>query len=160
MPVSVELQDPYSYSVWPIVIVIIIIVASTIALVILSVLLHFRKRPSKPKAVPAQVFRPKTVADAQKEYLAKISAVEQKYRNNQIDVRTVHQELSAIVRMFVYDITGIQAQNFSLNELKAHNITQISGLIEEFYAPEFAERTEKQADDSIRDAREVIYKWN
>lgn len=160
MPVSVELQDPYSYSVWPIVIVIIVIVASLIALVTISILLRMRKGPAKPKQPVAEIFRPKTLADAQKLYLAKIAAVEQQYRNQQIDVRTVHQELSAIVRMFVYDITGVKAQNFSLNELKANNINQISGLIEEFYAPEFAERTEKQADDSIRDAREVIYKWN
>ena len=160
MPVSVELQDPYSYSIWPIVIVTIVIIASLIALVALHFVLKMRKGPAKPKTAPAVVFKPKTIADAQREYLAKIAVVEQQYKSNQMDVRTVHQELSAIIRMFVYDVTGVKAQNFSLNELKANNVNQISGLIEEFYAPEFAERTEKQTDDSIRDAREVIYKWN
>ena len=75
-------------------------------------------------------------------------------------MRNTHQELSAIVRMFVHDLTGINAQNFSLNELKAHNIYQISNLIEEFYAPEFAERSEKEARSSIAQAREVIVRWN
>lgn len=159
MPVSVELQDPYSYSIWPIVIIVIVIVASLVAIVLLSILIRLRK-PAKPKAPVTQIFKPKTLADAQREYLGKIAYVEQQYRDGQMDVRTVHQELSAIVRMFVYDVTGVQAQNFSLNELKAYNINQISQLIEEFYAPEFAERTDKQTEDSIRDAREVIYKWN
>lgn len=160
MPVSVELQDPYSYSIWPIVIVAIIIVASLVAIVLLTILFKIRKGPSKPKAPVTQIFKPKTLADAQREYLAKIAYVEQQHKEGKMDVRTVHQELSAIVRMFVYDVTGVQAQNFSLNELKAYNINPISKLIEEFYAPEFAERTDKQTEDSIRDAREVIYKWN
>ena len=62
--------------------------------------------------------------------------------------------------MFVHDLTGINAQNFSLNELKAHNIYQISNLIEEFYAPEFAERSDKETTNSIQEAREVIIRWN
>ncbi|MBR4820087.1 MAG: hypothetical protein IKZ74_08535 [Clostridiales bacterium] len=159
MPVSVELQDPYSYSIWPIVIVVIIIIVSLAAIVLLSILLKIRRAPAQ-KAPVTQIFRPKTLADAQKEYLAKIAYVEQQYNNGQMDSRNAHQELSAIVRMFVYDITGVQAQNFSLNELKSYNITSISNLIEEFYAPEFAERSDKQTEDSIREAREVIYKWN
>ena len=64
-----------------------------------------------------------------------------------------------MVRMFVPDMTGINAQNFSLNELKEQKITSISGLIEEFYNPEFALRTDKETNDSIRDARTVISSW-
>ena len=154
MQTSVDLQDPFSYSIVPIVVISIIIAASVF------LLRRKKKAPVKQKAVPAPVFRLKSKEQAQREYLEKIAVVEQKYLAGQIDVRNTHQELSAIVRMFVHDLTGINAQNFSLNELKAHNIYQISNLIEEFYAPEFAERSEKEARSSIAQAREVIVRWN
>ena len=160
MQTSVDLQDPFSYSIVPIVVISIIIAASLIALLIVFLLRRKKKAPVKQKAVPAPVFRLKSKEQAQREYLEKIAVVEQKYLAGQIDVRNTHQELSAIVRMFVHDLTGINAQNFSLNELKAHNIYQISNLIEEFYAPEFAERSEKEARSSIAQAREVIVRWN
>ena len=159
MQTSVDLQDPFSYSLLPLVIVSSVIVVSIIVLLTIW-FIRKRKRTPAIKVEKPQVFKVKTKADAQREYLAKIAIVEQKYMAGQMDVRAVHQELSAIVRMFVHDLTGINAQNFSLNELKAHNVHQISHLIEEFYAPEFAERTEKETSKSINDAREVIIRWN
>ncbi|HBZ77387.1 MAG TPA: hypothetical protein DEO39_01605 [Clostridiales bacterium] len=160
MQTSVELQDPFSYSIVPIVVLSIVILASLIALITVLLIRRKKKAPVKQKIEPAPVFKIKNKELAQKEYLAKIAVVEQKYLAGQIDARNAHQELSAIVRMFVHDLTGINAQNFSLNELKAHNIYQISNLIEEFYAPEFAERAEKETSNSIAQAREVIIRWN
>ncbi|MBO7426509.1 MAG: hypothetical protein J6U23_12630 [Clostridiales bacterium] len=160
MQTSVELQDPFSYSIVPIVIISIVILASLIALITILLVRKKKNAPVKKKVEPVPVFKIKSKELAQKEYLAKIAIVEQNYLSGQIDARSAHQELSAIVRMFVHDLTGINAQNFSLNELKAHNIHQISYLIEEFYAPEFAERSDKETSNSIAQAREVIIRWN
>ncbi|MBR3032656.1 MAG: hypothetical protein IKH92_06525 [Clostridiales bacterium] len=160
MQTSVDLQDPFSYSIVPIIIISAIILVSLIALITVLILRKKKNRPVKQKVEAAPVFRIKSKELAQREYLDKIAVLEQKYLAGQIDARSVHQELSAIVRMFVHDLTGINAQNFSLNELKAHNIYQISNLIEEFYAPEFAERSDKETTNSIQEAREVIIRWN
>ena len=160
MPTSVELQDPFSYSILPTVITIAVIIAS--AVILLAVILIHRKMktPVKPKVEKPVVFKPKSKEETKREYLEKINVIERKYSDGSMDVRAAHQELSAVVRMFVHDMTGINAQNFSLSELKANNVHQISSLIAEFYAPEFAERSDKETSDSIRDAREVISKWS
>ena len=162
MQTSVDLQDPFSYSTLPIVILVSVIIASLIALAAVILIRNKLKTPvkEKKKPEPVPVFRLKGKEAAQREYLEKIAGVERQYQAGEIDARTAHQELSAIVRLFVHDLTGINAQNFSLNELKAHNVYQISSLIEEFYAPEFAERAEKETMTSIAEAREVIMTWN
>ncbi len=158
--VSVGLQDPFSYMLAPIIILAGVLVAGIIALVVFHFLKNRKsvvKKVAEPKPV---VFKPKDKGALQREYLAKIAKVQADYESGAMDVRTAHQELSAIVRMFVHELTGINAQNFSLLELRAHDVNQVSDLIEEFYAPEFALRTEKDTMNSINDARTVISTWN
>ena len=157
---TVELQDPFSYSFLPVVIMIAVILASMVILVAIFLVHKKMKTPMKQKVQKPAVFKPKSKEETKRDYLEKINIIEKKYTSGQMDVRATHQELSAVVRMFVHDMTGINAQNFSLSELKENNVHQISNLIEEFYAPEFAERSDKETSDSIRDAREVISKWN
>ncbi|MBR5973800.1 MAG: hypothetical protein IK020_01290 [Clostridiales bacterium] len=160
MPTSVELQDPFSYSFLPVVIMIAVILASIVILVAIILVHKKMKAPMKQKVPKPVVFKPKSREETKRDYLEKINVIEKKYQAGQMDVRAAHQELSAVVRMFVHDMTGINAQNFSLSELKSNNVHQISNLIEEFYAPEFAERSDKETTASIRDAREVINTWN
>lgn len=159
LPISVDLEDPFSYSKSPIWITITVIFVSIIILLTIYTVRKLLRSGAKKPVDYKPVFRPKPLNQAKNEYLAKIYQVQQMFCAGQMDARTAHQELSAIVRMFVYDLTGIEAQNFSLNELKARNIS-ISHLIEEFYAPEFALRNEKETLSSIEDARRVILSWN
>lgn len=157
LPITVELEDPYSYSRLPIWITIAVIATSII--IVLAIFLIRRLLRHKDTTPKPKVFTPKPLMTAKTEYLSKVNAIEQNYRTGTMDARTAHQELSATVRMFVYDLTGIEAQNFSLNELKARKI-RISYLIEEFYAPEFAQRSDKETLESIADARRVISSWS
>lgn len=159
LPISVDLQDPFSYSKLPIWITAAVIVASIVVLLLIFLLRKLLRKDTSNTSADISVFRPKSLPAAKNEYLAKINAVEQQYRGGTMNARIAHQELSAIVRMFVYDLTGIEAQNFSLNEIKARNIS-ISHLIEEFYAPEFAQRSDKETLSSVEDARRVILSWN
>jgi len=157
---SVDLQDPFSYKLLPIIILVCVIVAAIIALIVIEYINRKKRGVKKVKEEKPVVFKPKNKQELQREYLAKIDHVEAQYKSGNMDVRTAHQELSAIVRMFVHELTGINAQNFSLMELKAHGIVKVSDLIEEFYAPEFALRAEKDTMNSIRDARTVILTWS
>lgn len=61
--------------------------------------------------------------------------------------------------MFVFEVTDITTQNYSLSEIKKLNIPILYELIEEYYEPEFAEQTNGDFDNSINKARRVIEQW-
>ena len=163
MQTSVELQDPFSYAWLPLVILGAILVAGIVTLIVLyylKILKQGTRRVPKPKEEKPAVIKKRDPMEIRMDYLSRIDAVQRKYVSKQIDVRIAHQELSAIVRLFVSEMTGVNTQTFSLSELKATRFSSVSSLIEEFYAPEFALRTEKDTMNSISDARKVIQAWN
>ena len=158
MQTSVDLQDPFSYSILPIILVVaaaVILSAVLVAVKLIQRRLNGQMKP-KEKVKVIKVRHPEVI---RKDYLARIDKIEQDYTSGKTNVRITHQELSACVRLFVHEMTGINVHTFSLNELKAHGIDKLSGLIEQFYAPEFDLRTDKETMDSIRDAREVVTSW-
>ena len=158
MQTSVDLQDPFSYSFLPIVLVVAAAVILSVVLVAIKFIQRRLNGQMKPKE-KVKVFKARHPEVIRKDYLARIDKIEHDYTSGKTDVRITHQELSACVRLFVHEMTGINVHTFSLNELKAHGIDKLSGLIEQFYAPEFDLRTDKETMDSIRDAREVVTSW-
>lgn len=64
------------------------------------------------------------------------------------------------MRMFVFEVTDIKIQNYSLKEIKKTNIPNLYELIEEYYEPEFASKSVGDFGISIEKARRVIEKWN
>lgn len=163
MQTSVELQDPFSYALWPIIVMVVVFVAGVTALVLFyyfKVLKKPARKVPKIKEAPPVVVKKRNPMEIRLDYLSRIDVVQRKYENNQIDARIAHQELSAIVRLFVNEMTGINIQTFSLSELKSTRFVSVTNLIEEFYAPEFALRADKDTRNSIEDARKVIQAWN
>ena len=61
--------------------------------------------------------------------------------------------------MFVFEITDITTQNYSLSEIKKLNIPILYDLIEEYYEPEFASKPKGDFEKSIIKARRVINEW-
>ena len=163
MQTSVEVQDPFSYALWPIIVMVVVFVAGVTALVLFyyfKVLKKPARKVPKIKEAPPVVVKKRNPMEIRLDYLSRIDVVQRKYENNQIDARIAHQELSAIVRLFVNEMTGINIQTFSLSELKSTRFVSVTNLIEEFYAPEFALRADKDTRNSIEDARKVIQAWN
>ena len=163
MQTSVELQDPFSYALWPIIVMTVVLVAGIVTLIVLyyyKVWMKGSRKVPKPKAAPPVVIKKRDPLEIRLDYLSRIDTVQRKYEAGQIDARVAHQELSAIVRLFVNEMTGINIHTFSLSELKSTRFVTVSNLIEEFYAPEFALRAEKDTMNSIADARKVIQAWN
>lgn len=163
MQTSVELQDPFSYALWPIILITVVLVAGIVTLVLLYYFKYLKtatRKVPKPKEAPPVVVKKRNPIEIRLDYLSRIDVVQRKYENNQIDARVAHQELSAIVRLFVNEMTGINTHTFSLSELKTTRFVSVSNLIEAFYAPEFALRAEKDTMNSIADARKVIQAWN
>jgi hypothetical protein len=93
-------------------------------------------------------------------YLEQLDSIEYKYTNNMIDLRKAYQLISESIRMFVFEITDITTQNYSLKEIKKLNIPNLYELIEEYYEPEFASKSVGDFETSINKARRVIKEWN
>ena len=80
LPISVDLQDPFSYSKLPIWITVAVIVASIVVLVLVFLLRKLLRKDNGAKTPEVPVFRPKSLPVAKNEYLAKINAVEPSWK--------------------------------------------------------------------------------
>lgn len=156
MQTHVKLQAPFSYSLIPIIILFIV-------LAIIIVILYLLKRKSKKKVAKEIVVKkaPKESLDEiKKKYLKKIDEVENKLKNDKIKLRGAYQELSSIIRFFIFEVTGIKVQNYTLKDIESLNIQELTDLIQEYYAPEFAEFSKGNIESSLEKTRKVIEKWN
>ena len=158
MQTTVKLQDLFTYSAIPMVIVGIIVLAITIYLL--------SKRKKKEKVVnnnmnvniaPQPII--KNIPLIKDKYLQQLNNIEMDYKENRIDLRIAYQFISETIRFFVFEVTDIKAQNFSLREIKKLNIPQLYELIAEYYEPEFASKTVGDFDSAINKARRVISEW-
>lgn len=157
MQTSVKLQETFSYSIVPIIVIICIVLAITYYLIYSN-----RKKKSakeeKIKEIPEK--NVKNVLVIKGKYLDQLDSIEYKYTSNMIDLRKAYQLISESVRMFVFEITDITTQNYSLKEIKKLNIPNLYELIEEYYEPEFASKPIGDFEISINKARRIIKEWS
>ena len=93
-------------------------------------------------------------------YLSQLDSIEYKYNNEMIELRKAYQLISEAIRLFVFEITDITTQNYSLLEIEKLNIPSLYELIKEYYEPEFASKSVGDFNSSINKARRVISQWN
>lgn len=159
MQTTIKLQGTFTYSLIPIGIIICFVLAMTFYLIYLK---------TKKKKVRVEDFNLKVITKNNKKnvpiiknkYLEQLNSIEYKYKNNYIDLRKAYQLISECIRMFVYELTDITAQNYSLKEIKKINIPDLYELIEQYYEPEFASKSIGDFNVSIEKARRVIKEWN
>lgn len=157
MQTSIKLQDFFSYSFIPLIIAILLIIAIT----------YYRyseKRKAKPKIVKNEVKvipekNIKNIPVIKNKYLKQLEEIENKYNNKIIDLRKAYQLVSESIRMFVFEITDITTQNYSLLEIKKLNMPELYELIKEYYKPEFASKSVGDFQTSINKARRIINEW-
>ena len=77
-----------------------------------------------------------------------------------ITSRKAYQELSMTIRLFVYELTGVEVQSYTLKEIKKLNIPVLYELIKEYYDPEFSKLSKGNIKLSIDKTRGVIQRWN
>ncbi len=159
MQISVNLQDPFTYSIVPL----IIAICFTIGLV--CYLIYSRKAKAKVnvienelKVIPEKNI--KNIPVIKDKYLKQLDSIEYKYTNNMIELRKAYQLISESIRLFVFEVTDITTQNYSLSEIKRLSIPKLYELIEEYYEPEFASKSVGDFSSSINKARRVINEWN
>lgn len=151
MQISVNLQDFIISPIILLFIVILIIIGMTIYL-----LKHKEEKPKeeiKIKEIP--INDKKTVIQ---KYIKKLNELEDKVEK--IEIRHAYQTLSNIIRYFVYEITNIKVQNYTLQEIEKLNLPGLYELVEEYYKPEFAKQSLGDIKSSINKTRKVIEKWN
>lgn len=158
MQTSVNLQDPFTYSIVPFIIITFLILVMT------YYIFHLMKKKEKQvKENSVEVIPEKNIKNIpviKGKYIEQLDIIEHKYRSETIDLRKAYQLISEAVRMFVFEITDITTQNYSLREIKNLNIPNLYELIKEYYEPEFASKSVGDFETSINKARGVIKEWN
>lgn len=159
MQTTINLQQPFTYSIIPLIIAIIVIIAMTCYLIYLyKQKVKIKKEVVEMKIIPEKNI--KNIPVIKNKYLKQLDSIEYKYTNNTIELRKAYQMISESIRMFVFEITDITTQNYSLSEIRKLNIPNLYKLIEEYYEPEFASKSVGDFSASINKARRVINEWN
>ena len=157
MQTSVKLQGLFSYPIW------VLIIAVAIFVFLRWFKKYLKKKQGQLSNKNLEKIPEKNIKDAdiiKKKYLKQLSDIEEKFQNNMINTRVAYQKISEAMRMFVFEMTDITTQNYSLAEIKKLNLPILYELIEEYYEPEFAHKSEGDFNSSINKARRVIDEWN
>lgn len=158
MPITVELQDMFSYSFLPAAIA--VVLAAIIGVAGLLVFLLKKKVKQPEKAEHSPVVKPVSGDQVREKYYAVINDLETEYRSGRMSNREAFQELSRIVRYFVYEMTGIRVHHNTLAEIKKLDMPGLYAVIEECYAPEFSMDKDGNIYDTMNKARMVIKEWH
>lgn len=154
MQTFTELQPPFSYSIYPIIIVI-------VPLFILTIYFFTSKRKNELKTLPeVKDINLKDLNSIKRKYVHKLQEVDKKINNNEISPRIAYQEISSILRFFVYEVTGIKVSHYTLRDIKKINMPILYELIREYYTPEFSRYSLGDIKSSLEKTRKVIEKWN
>ncbi len=159
METSVGLQEPFSYELWPVV-VSFLFVLFIIVFFVVSFVMKKMKNGANGNVPVVQYRNPNRIAYIKSKYLKEISKIENDYEHNKISVRTAYQKMSKCIRKFVHEMTGIRVHNYTLQDIKALNMPLLEELIEEYYAPEFAKRSEGNTKSSLEKTKRAIERWN
>lgn len=151
MKTSVNLQGPFSYALWP------IIVVGALLLLCIGILI-FPKLKSlfKPRKVPA----PEKVIEIKNKFLMELSGIEVDLVNNRISTRDAYKKMSVCIRAFVFEVTGIEVLSYTLQDIQRLKMPLLEELIEEFYAPEFAVKSIGDSMASLQKTKRAIERWN
>ncbi len=158
MQTSINLQEPFAYSIIPVIITICLIMVATYYFIYLR-----KKEKNKVYEVKVQAIPEKNIKNIpviKGKYLNQLDSIEYKYTNNICELREAYQLISQTIRLFVFEITDITTQNYSLSEIKKLNMPTLYELIKEYYEPEFASKSIGDFETSINKARRVIKEWN
>lgn len=154
MQVSTKLREPFSLSVTPFIVLVIILVILIILYVILK---NYKPRVKNPNII---IPKRKDRNEIKVHYLKDVNDLLRLTKDNKIDIRSSYQQLSSMIRHFIYEMTSIKVQNYTLEEIKNLNMPILYELVSEYYKPEFDKISEGDVVASIEKTRKVIARWN
>ena len=130
MKFDVELMPPFHF-------VIIYVVLATIglAICILALVFVFWKKKTNTERVEP---KPKQldVAAIKQKYLTQLDELSR--RADMEKPRKNYQELSFLMRSFVFEMTGVKVTKYALQEIDPNEFPELYQMMKEFYSPEFS----------------------
>ena len=160
MSITVELQDMFVYSKAPFLGMMAVVVATGILGVVLYIIKKGKKEVKQEQPVQVPVTPVTTPYGIKEKYINLINGLEMKCRSGEVTNKIAYQELSGIVRHFVYEMTGIEVHHHTLDEIRHLNMPMLFHVIEECYAPEFSKDKDGDIYTTINKARMVVKQWN
>ncbi|WP_207638117.1 hypothetical protein [Butyrivibrio sp. FCS006] len=166
MVTTVKLQHPFEYSWWVTLIAVVLgaIALTAIVFFLIKVFNALRKKKEVPRPAARKIaMSPDMIYRVKNQYIGRVQALLNNYTQNKVDKREGYQQLSALIREFVHEVTGINVENFTIKEVKAFGIKKLDVLMEEYYVPEFAEdekAKDKDFAESCNKAVGVIKAWS
>lgn len=159
MPNKPELREWVSYdSIW--------LVIGLILLILLLAWYGFvffitrRRKQRTLETLKPKPYIPPDLTNLKAKYQALITEVEQKYTGKELSARQVHQKLSYLLRMFVFEARGHRVDTLTLDDLKKTRYDELTKAIEQFYVPEFAAVQRGDVPSALELARKVVAEWN
>lgn len=159
MKTSVTLQEPFSYSLLPILVVGALVIFYGIYLIVFIIM----KKRHKKKPISQVTKKTNSVTDMKMiktKYLTELETIEQKLWRKEITTREAYQKMSICIRQFVYEVTGIQVQNYTLHDIQQLHMPSLEALITEYYTPEFAVISLGDSAASLEKTKRAIELWN
>ena len=149
MQLNINLNDPFYYAIYPLIIVILLFIITIIVLLCFNI--KCKKRDKQTITIT------KDINSIKEKYLKELDNLSNNI--NSLSKRKIYNKLSIIIRKFILEITNIDVLKYSLNEIKNININSLTELVTEYYEPEFSKESNANPITSINKTKEVISKW-
>ena len=162
MDTTVNLQPPFEYSWWVITAAVIITLLALILLIYAIRKIRYAQKNRKKSAIRNIAKFPPYAYHVKNKYIARIQNLLGNYSSGKITMRDAYQNLSIVIRGFVHEVTGLNVEYCTANEVKALGLKWLDVLMEEYYVPEFAEDERakgKNFEISCKTAMGVIRTW-
>ena len=144
MKYSIDLQSPFSFSpYW---------YALGIALIVFALLLRFGFN----RLFAVKMDSPFRIDKLRRDCLRQVDKIENAYAKKEIDSRSVHQQMSQVVRRFVHDVTGLETETMVLEDLSRLGRPELTELIREYYEPMFARASFVNAGTSLMHGKSLV----
>lgn len=156
MDTRIKLQDMFSFSKLPIIIIAIIVISYVLFFVIKGVI----KRIKIANANKPVVVKPVDISAEKMKYIRELETLRDRFANSEIDIRAAYQGMSVIIRDYIFAVTGKEVHTYTLEEVKEANMPALETLMEEYYTPEFAEHSAGDVMASIDKTKRAIETWN
>lgn len=118
-----------------------------------------RRTKSRPGSAPVPL-PPRWQPSARAKYLARIDQIAAQHDQGKIDARTANQQLSAAVRGFVHEFTGLPSDRMTLAELRALGIVPVTEAVAFFYPAAFTVHSRQNVAESVSLAQQVVRAWS
>lgn len=115
------------------------------------------REPAAPPPIPPRPLTPLQLA--KQVAFDRIMVVEGAVGDGAMDVRDAHLELSAILRDFATQVTGVDARPMTLTELRASSLEQVAAVVATYYPIAFGISEHSQLGTAATDAKGVLSAW-